>query len=165
MEPTSYHQLGFFVAKFQRFEDGVSDLMRLLAKADDEMVNILINELEYSKRLKTVDVLFSRFLAVRKGSFEEQIAEFHKLMTDLQKLGERRNELVHSKYTDWQNVEGRQGLLRESSKLRSSKREEVEESLMPEDFQSDFALIGQVAQRLESFRLKIIDWIYLDMDA
>jgi len=43
--------------------------------------------------------------------------EFHKLMVCLGKLGERRNELVHSKYNPWKNVDGNQGLLRRNSKL------------------------------------------------
>ena len=36
---------------------------------------------------------------------------FHELMVELGKLGERRNELVHSKYNRWFNVEGKEGLL------------------------------------------------------
>lgn len=89
-------------------------------------------------------------------------AEFHSLMGELRSLGERRNDLVHSNYTQWFNVEGAPGLIRQNSKLRGSKgiREEDEEKLLPESFNTDFERLDGALQRLEAFRLKAIDWRY-----
>lgn len=74
-----------------------------------------------------MDVLFARatdFPDLTKN-------DFHKLIADLQKPGERRNDLVHSNYMQWHTSDGFQGLIRQNSKLRGSKgiREEDEEIL------------------------------------
>lgn len=88
-------------------------------------------------------------------------------MVELGKVGERRNELVHSKYSLWVNVAGAAGLIRENSKLRASKgtREEEEEELLPEAFNADFERLENALRDIETFRLKIIDWLYPDVQA
>lgn len=161
---TAYHQLGRFVVLFQHLEESVNNLLELLADTDGEIVRILVNELEYSKRLKTVDALFARFIDLRKNTDPLAKTEFHKLVVELGKLGERRNELVHSKYNPWINVDGREGLLRTNSKLRGSsgEREIKEEELQPEAFDSDLLNLSATAQSLEAFRIKVIDWLYPD---
>lgn len=164
MEITSYHQLGKFVVWFQQIEDLVNAILGLLAKADQEMIRILINELEFSQRIKTMDVMFCRFMDVRLGTDENEKKEFHSLVVELGKLGERRNDLVHSNYTDWRDVNGALGLLRSNSKLRGSKgiREESEEELLPEAFNKDLERLKIAIQRIERFRLKVIDMVYPD---
>jgi hypothetical protein len=159
---TAYHQLGRFIVEFQHLEDAVNNLLVLMSDADCEVVRILVNELEYSKRLKTADVLFSRFTGIHSNTDSAKKTEFHKLMTELIELGQRRNELVHSKYNPWINIEGKEGLLRTNSTLRASKgeREEQEEELQPEAFNADIARLRVAANRIEKFRLQIIDWKY-----
>ncbi|WP_070300967.1 hypothetical protein [Janthinobacterium sp. HH104] len=161
---TAYHQLGRFVVLFQHLEESVNNLLELLADTDGEIVRILVNELEYSKRLKTLDALFARFIDLRKNTDPLAKTEFHKLVVELGKLGERRNELVHSKYNPWINVHGREGLLRTNSKLRGSsgEREIKEEELQPEAFDSDLLNLSATAQSLEAFRIKVIDWLCPD---
>lgn len=160
--PTAYHQLGQFVVSFQHLEESVNNLFVLLSDTDSEVVRILVNELEYSKRLKTVDVLFARFIDLRTNDESSSKVEFHKLIDELGKLGERRNELVHSRYNRWINIHGREGLLRTNSKLRGRKgeREETEEELQAEAFNDDLGRLKVAAENLEAFRLKIIDWLY-----
>jgi hypothetical protein len=162
MNPSSYHQLGQFVVGFQHLESAVNDLIVSLAKTDDEVVRILINELDYGKRLKAADVVFARFVDLRSSIDPECKTTFHKLMVELGRLGERRNDLVHSRYAGWFNVHGGEGLLRTNSKLRASEgqRQEVEEELQPEAFNKDLAKVSQLAAQLEDFRLKVIDWKY-----
>lgn len=159
---TAYHQLGRFIVNFQYLEDAVNDLLVLMANTDDDVVRILANDLEYSKRLNTADVLFARFVDLRNNTRAEAKAEFHKLMVELRELGERRNDLVHSRYNAWLNVHGKEGLLRTNSKLRGSKgeREEKEEELQPEAFNSDLQRLAAAGATLEKFRLQIIDWLY-----
>lgn len=159
---TAYHQIGKFIALFQHAEDGINEILLLLAGPDSEATRILINELEYSKRIKTADVLFSRFTDLRSGDNKDAKAEFHRLINDLNRLGERRNDIVHSRWTDWVNVNGASGLIRENSKLRASRgiREEEQEELLPEAFSADLANLSKALQSLEDFRLKIIDWLY-----
>ena len=164
--PTAYHQLGKFTVDFQHIETAVNDLLCLLTEpSDSEAVSILINELEYSQRLKTVDVLFARFIDLRREPDLTDKPEFHKLIVELVKLGERRNDLVHSKYFHWINFEGKTGLIRENSKLRGSKgmREQQEEELLPEAFNADLKALSSASQNLEKFRLKVIDYLYPDI--
>jgi hypothetical protein len=160
--PSAYHQLGQFIVTFQHLEDTVDKLLVLMANTDDGVVQILANDLEYSKRLNTADVLFARFVDLRNNTRPEAKDEFHKLMAELRKLGERRNDLVHSRYSTWLNTDGNEGLLRTNPKLRASKgeREEKEEELQPEAFNIDLQRLSAAAARLEKFRLQVIDWLY-----
>ena len=160
--PTAYHQIGKFVVLFQHIETAMNEILVLLTSADDEAVLILVNELEYSQRLKTVDVLFARAANFPDEPGPSTKNDFHMLITELQKLGERRNDLVHSKYMQWQTIDGFQGLIRQNSKLRGSKgiREEDEEELLPESFAQDLERLDSALRRLEVFGMKIIDWKY-----
>ena len=109
--PTAYHQLGRFIVAFQHLEGSINDLLELLADTRDcEVVRILTNDLEYRKRLNTADVLFARFVDLRNNTDALAKGEFHKLIVELGDLGERRNDLVHSRYNAWLNVEGNEGL-------------------------------------------------------
>lgn len=161
--PTAYHQLGRFIVAFQHLEGAVNDLLELLADSTDgEVVRILANDLEYGKRLNTADVLFARFIDLRNNTDQFAKGEFHKLMVELRDLGERRNDLVHSRYNAWLNVHGKEGLLRRNSKLRGSKgeREETEEELQSQAFDGDLERLANASARLEAFRLRVIDWLY-----
>jgi hypothetical protein len=159
---TAYHQLGRFIVGFQRLEAGINDILVLLSGTDDEAARILINELEFSQRIKTADVLYARFVDVRSDRTESSKSEFHKIMTGLAKLGERRNELVHSKFTHWTNVDMAVGLIRENSKLRAGKglRELDEEELLPESFDADLAKVQQAGRDLDLARIIIINQLY-----
>lgn len=161
----SYSQLGQFIVQFQHAEAALTELLVLMAGADDEVVRILVNELEYSQRVKTTDVMFARFIDVRRDTDQPAKQEFHRLMVELLSLGERRNEIVHSRYWDWKDVEGSMGLLRQNSKLKASRgtRDEQEEELLPQAFEKDFERLSQALQCLESFRLRVIDWMYPDV--
>jgi hypothetical protein len=162
--PTTFHQLGQFIVDFQHLEEAVNCLLVSMTNADDEVVRILINELEYGKRLTTADVVFSRLVDLRRNEDPETKKRFHKLMVELRELGERRNELVHSRYNRWVNIENKEGLLRMNSKLRGSlgTREEKEEELLPEAFQADHARLRTAGTQLECFRRQLIDWEYPD---
>ncbi len=164
-EPTSYHLLGKFIVLFQTIEANVSDIIRLLIEARDEhLVEILMAELDNYKRLKAVDVLLARFLDVRVGDYDQEKKDFHALVGELQRLGERRNEIVHSYYSDWRDVDGKDGLLRQQSKLRGKQGilEDVEEGLLPENFEEDLSKLAHSARVLEGFRLKVIQWRHPD---
>ncbi|MBP6368059.1 MAG: hypothetical protein KBA82_12500 [Nitrosomonas sp.] len=68
MIPDAFHKLGQFMVYFQHLEHTINELLVLMAGADEENVCILIHELEYSKRLKTTDVLFARFVDLRSNT-------------------------------------------------------------------------------------------------
>ena len=159
----SYSELGRFIVQFQHAEAVLTELLVLMAAADDEIVRIMVSELDYSQRVKTTDVMFARFIDVR-GKVDQSVKqEFHRLMVKLLSLGERRNVMVHSRYWEWKDVEGSMGLLRQNSKLKASRgtREEQEEELLPQAFEKDFERLSQALRDLEHFRLRIIDWLYL----
>ena len=159
--PTAYHQLGKFIVNFQHLEDTVTNLLVMMSNTDDEAVRILVNDLEYSKRLKTADVLFARFVDLRNNTDVAAKEKFHNLIVELDKLGTRRNELVHSRYSPWLNIHGKEGLLRTNSKLsgKNCEREEKEEKLQPEAFNGDLQRLAAAANALEKFRLQVIDWL------
>ncbi|MDA0738386.1 MAG: hypothetical protein O2999_11325 [Nitrospirae bacterium] len=163
----SYSQLGLFIVQFQNAETALTELLTLMAGTDDEAVLILVNELEYSQRVKTTDVMFARFIDLHRDTDKTVKQEFHRLMVELLRLGERRNEMVHSRYWDWQNIEGSMGLLRQNSKLRASRgtRDEHEEELLPEAFDKDLESLSKALGGLEHFRLRVIDWLYPDVEA
>jgi hypothetical protein len=163
--PTAYHQLGQFIVTFQHLEDTVNNLLVLMAHTDDSVVQIIVNDLDYGKMLNTADVLFSYFVDIRNNTRVDAKAEFHKLMVELGKLEERRNDLVHSRYNHWTNIYGKEGLIRTNSKLRGSKgeREEKEEELQPEAFNNDLRRLAEASEALEKFRLQVIDWLYPDV--
>ena len=160
--PTAYHQLGHFIVSFQHLENTVTKLLVLMANTDDGAIRILVNDLEYSKRLNTADVLFARFIDLRSNTNAAAKAEFHTLMVELRDLGERRNDLVHSKYNRWLNVHGNEGLLRTNPKLRGKlgELEEKEEELQPEAFNADLQRLAAAAEALEKYRLQVIDWLW-----
>lgn len=162
--PTEFHQLGYFIYLFQLVEQQIEDIIVLLADADDEMVSILMGELNLSGKLKAVDVMYARFIAVKKLHLNSKKG-FHKKIDRVIDLSKRRNELVHSTYSSLRNVDGKIGFLRENSKLKPSKgiRQESEEELMPEDFANDLQLIKSSINELEAYRLQIIDCIYADV--
>ncbi|APW41821.1 hypothetical protein [Rhodoferax saidenbachensis] len=164
--PTAYHQLGQFIVAFQHLEGAVNDLFELLAGGDCEATRILVNDLEYGKRLNTADVLFARFVDIRTNTDPAAKTEFHNLMVELRALGERRNDMVHSRYHRWIDAGGSEGLLRQNSKLRgkAGEREESEEELQPAAFDADLERLAQSAAKLERFRLKVIDWLYPGVD-
>lgn len=159
---TAHHQLGRFIVAFQHLESAVNDLLELTSGGDCEATRILANDLEYSRRLSTADVLFARFVDLRTNTDPMAKAEFHKLMIELRDLGERRNDMVHSRYHIWIDVHGNEGLLRRSSKLRgkAGEREELEEELQPNAFDKDLERLAAAAKRLEVFRLQVINWVY-----
>ena len=166
-QPTPFHQLGRFIVLFQHIEAELTELLALMARADDEVIRILVNELEFGKRVKTTDVLFARFVELRSLPMPHERAEFHKLMVELGKLGERRNDIAHSRYVRWRNVEGLDGLIRYNSELSGKKgiREDVEEEILPEQFEADCDRLSIALMALEKFRLKVIDWRYPDEPA
>jgi hypothetical protein len=105
--------------------------------------------------------LFSEFVDA-KGSSEQLVKdEFHALITRLKALTDRRNVLVHSRYARWFNVEGREGLLRMSTRITGSKRHnDKEEELQPEAFDGDLERLQAASGDLHRFRMRVIDWLY-----
>ncbi|MBL0211978.1 MAG: hypothetical protein IPQ13_13870 [Holophagaceae bacterium] len=160
--PTALHQLGLFIFSFQHVENRLKNLIALIAGDDEEATQILINYMEYNQLIKTIDVLFARYINIHKDAEKSVKDEFHNLMVDLGKLGERRNELVHSHYFRWIDIEGREGLLRQNSKLsrKAGISEETEEELQPNAFDNDLKKLENADAHIESFRLQVIDCLY-----
>lgn len=164
---TSYSQLGKFIFGFQHIESQVDELLMLLPNADEEFSRILIHELGFAAKLRTLDVVFSRFIDIRRNTDPEEKKHFHKLIQNIEKLAQRRNALVHSRYYTYQNIKGELGLLRENSRLISKRgiREESEEELLPKSFKNDLDTQAKIANKLEDYRLKAIDILYGDESA
>ena len=78
------------------------------------------------------------------------------------KLGERRNEVVHSGYFVLLKSKGESGLLRQNSRLRASKgtREVNEEDFASKSLSEDIQRLSSAQQSLEEYREKVIQWLY-----
>jgi hypothetical protein len=161
MDNQLYHQLGKFVVLFQKLEAGVTDIVLQIVHANDEFVRILITQHEFSTLLRTTDVLFSRYVDERTIDDAEK-SVFHKLIVRALKLGELRNQIVHSQYFDL--VQGSEpiALVRENSKLSGGKGKRIKDTqdLTEQDFEEYFGQVNDAINGLEAFRLKIIDWNY-----
>jgi hypothetical protein len=162
VEITPFHQLGRFIVQFQAIETLLNEVLALIADSDQEAVYILTNELEYSKRLKTADVLFARFVGLHADGDNTARTEFHRIVVELNRLGARRNELVHSNYYEWFDIDGAHGFLRRHSRLKgeAGKREETEEELRPEIFNLDLEHLTKAENALEAIRRRVIDWLH-----
>jgi hypothetical protein len=84
------------------------------------------------------------------------------LVSDLQKIATRRNEIIHTIYFHWTTADGEAGLLGQNSKLRGSKgeREQSEVELLPKGLGEELGNLNSTYGRLDSYRLKIIEWVY-----
>jgi hypothetical protein len=165
MTPSAALQsVGTYVVQFQQLESQINQIIVLLAGGDEEVTRILINELEFSKRLKTADVLFAYFLSLRTGDTKDMRNQFHALIATLGQVGERRNELVHSSYHYWITHEKKLGLIRRNARLRGAKGvlEQLEEELLPESFEQDLEQLNDITIQLERTRREVIAMIYPD---
>lgn len=162
-QTTAFHQLGRFIFLFQHIEAALTDLLVIMARADDETTRILINELEYGQRVTTTDVMYARFADLGPDLAKEAKNDFHKIMVELTDIGKRRNDIMHSKFSLWINVDGVDGLLRQNSKLKTGKskifRKLDEEELLPGVLDADCNRMSLLLMQLEKYRLMIIGWL------
>ena len=157
-----FAQLGQFVLTFQAVEAALVALTVEIVSGDPEYVATLTAELEFNAKARALDVIFARFARIHGLSTEAPHPEFHKLMSRVQRLATRRNELVHSFYGLLITVEGDGALARQPTKLRPSEglREQEGEDIFPERFEQDMAEMQLILEQLEMFRLKAIDIHY-----
>ena len=163
---SALHQLGSFIVGFQAIEAAILEFLELISASDCELVRIVANDLEYSKKVKALDVGYARMSQIVGNSDKQHRDSFHSLMVELDKLGTRRNDLVHSFYHHWVDEHGKHGLLRENSRLKGSAgiREEIEEKLQPDAFVVDLDKLRAACYRLEEFRRQYISWLYPDVE-
>jgi len=158
--PTSMHQLGSYIVLFQTLEWLLNEmLIQTIDLNDREIVQILVHELDFGKRVNTADVLFSYIINSRFPAHAPEAKLFHKLAEDIVELSKRRNDFVHSRYAHWMDIEGREGLIRSNSKFKTSRgeRQSTDEDLLPQAFEKDHEAVRAALGRLERFRLLLID--------
>lgn len=156
----AYKQLGEFVVNFQVIENQIRELIIYIVDHSEDYIEILISDLEFANRVKKCDVIFSRFCDTCSGPENSDKEQFHRLMKRVLNAAERRNELVHSIFFTWQNIDGETGLLRQNYKNRASKGvlEMQEEELLPKDLINDITKLEKISEDIEKFRLQVIDW-------
>ncbi len=155
-------ELGQFIVSFQALEQSVSDLIAQIVQPDPEYAAALTAELEFSSKVRALDVIYSRFAQIHALSSKAPHPEFHRLMTEILQAAERRNQLVHSHYAILQAFDGNVGLLRTPTRLRPSKgeRSDPDEGLMLDDLKTDVALVASLLTRLGTFREQVINSLY-----
>lgn len=159
---TTYHQLGRVVVSFQHVDHALAEVILLLAGGDEETVRILIHDLGYMQRVRAASTLFTRFVDLRSGLPADAKQDFYALLALLEKLGQRRNELVHSRYVNWRPLGGGEALLRTKARRpqRGPATEIAEEEMLVNSFEGDLLELGKALMLLENARLNIVDWLY-----
>jgi hypothetical protein len=147
---------------FQHVEHAVTELILLLAKGDDEATRIFIHDLGYAQRLRVVSSMFTRFIDLRNDTDTTIKADFYGLVSELEGVGQRRNDLVHSRYINWLQLGGGEGLLRTKQRRtnKSASIEIAEEGLDSDAFEQDFLRLAKALMLLENARLNILDMLY-----
>ena len=165
MKHHSLHALlGRFVLKFQAVEAAIVELTIQIVDADPEYVATLITELEFNAKARALDVIYTRYAQIHRLSAEAPHTEFHKLMTRIQKLATRRNDLVHSFYGLLVTVDGEAALARTPTRLKPSEgiRTQDGEDILPAKLEAEISTMGEILQELEKYRLEAIDIKYPD---
>lgn len=155
-------ELGEFLVAFQSVEAMLAELIIQVTHSDPEYIAALTAELEFNSKARALDVIFSRFAQIHGLTENSPHPEFHKLMTRVQKIATRRNDIVHSFYNNLITVEGHVGIARKPTKLKPSEgiREQPHEDILPGQLQKEIAEINSLLSELESYRLKAIDLLY-----
>jgi len=155
-------ELGHFLVVFQAIEAAVTDLIEFVIDADPEYVHALAAELEYSSKLRALDVIFARYAQIHNLATQAPHPEFHKLMSKLLKLAERRNEIVHSFYNLLITVDGTLALTRRPTKLRPSKgeRHDPPEDILPGALAVETKIMQDCLIEIEKFRTLVLDTRY-----
>lgn len=154
--------LGRFVLTFQAVEAAMVELTVQIVDGDPEYVATLTTELEFNAKARALDVIYTRHAQIHGLSGEAPHPDFHKLMTQIQRLATRRNDLVHSFYNLLITVDGEAALERTPTRLKPSEgvREQDGEDILPGKLDSEISEMGSILQELEKYRLQAIDSKY-----
>lgn len=96
--------------------------------SDDEYVKLMWVELDFGKRCRVADVIYSRFVHLTNSADATAQPAFHQLVTKVVDLFKRRNDLLHSNYSVVRGVDGSVGLSRRNLELRPSSKEQREDN-------------------------------------
>ena len=157
-------QLGRFVLTFQAVEAAMVELTVQVVDADPEYVATLTTELEFNAKARALDVIYTRYAQIHGLSGKAPHPDFHKLMTRIQKLATRRNDLVHSFYNLLITVNGEAALARTPTRLKPSEgvREQDGEDILSTKLDAEISEMRSILQELEKYRLQAIDIKYPD---
>lgn len=155
-------RLGDFVLTFQAIEAAMVELIVQIADADPEYVATLTAELEFSAKSRALDVVYTRFAQIHGITSESPEPRLHSLAVRIQKLANRRNNLVHSFYSLLTTVDGTLTLARQPTRLKPSDgiRMQQEEDILPDRLEKEIEEMREMLQELEVFRLSVIDAQY-----
>ncbi len=155
-------QLGHYVLTFQAVEAAMVELTVQLVDADSEYVATLTAELQFNSKARALDVIYTRYAQIHALSQEAPHPEFHKLMSRIQKLATRRNDLVHSFYGLLTTVDGEVALARQPTKLKPSAglREQEGEDILPVPLEEEISEMQSILQEIENYRMQAIDIKY-----
>jgi len=155
-------ELGQFLIAFQAVEASLVELIIQVTHSDPEYIGALTAELEFNSKARALDVIFTRFAQIHGLTEQSPHPEFHKLMSNVQKLATRRNDIVHSFYNTLITIDGQVGMVRKPTKLKPSEgiRTQPHEDILPGQLQAEIDEVTNILKELESFRLTAIDAIY-----
>lgn len=122
----------------------------------------LTAELEFTAKALALDVIYTRYAKIHGLSDAAPHPAFHQLMTRIQKLATRRNDLVHSFYGLMITVDGEAALARTPTRLkpRVEFREQEGEDILPAKPDSEIIEMRSILSELEKYRLQAIDIHY-----
>ncbi len=154
--------LGEFLVVFQAIEAAVTDMIEFILDGDREYIHALSAELEFSSKLRALDVIFTRWARINQLTDASPHPEFHRFITKLLEIANRRNEIVHSFYNLLITVDGTLALTRRPTRLRPSKgeRHDPVEDIMPGALGAEIQDMRSKLQELGEFRRLVLDRRY-----
>jgi hypothetical protein len=152
-------KLGNFVLTFQAVEAAMVELIVQIADADSEYIATLTAELEFTAKARALDVIYTRFAQIHQITTESPEPRVHSLVTGIQKLATRRNDLVHSFYALLSTVDGTLALARQPTKLKPSDglRKQAEENILPDRLTKEIEEMKRMLREIEALRLSVIN--------
>ena len=159
---TLHSRLGLFVLTFQAVEAAMVELIVQLNNSDPEYIATLTAELEFTAKARALDVIYTRFSQIHCNSEESPHSHFHSLISSIQKLATRRNDLVHSFYQLLIKVDGSVALERKPTKLKPSDgiRQQAAEDILPKRLENEINEMRKMLNKLEKYRLSAIEALY-----
>lgn len=166
-EREAHRALGQFIVEFQWVEHLMGDVAALLLDGDrTARARTVLSKLNVRGLIDATEAMFTRFVQERSyADGDERVRAFHGLCERCRRLNNRRNELVHSTFSQLHNDSGFVALLRNKHKFRSggglgARVEHEEEEVTVPVLEQGAAECIELVEELERIRLWLIDEVF-----
>ncbi len=164
MEISSIHrELGRFVVLFQTMDNAVNEIIFQISDNKSYVAEAFLAKTEFSSKMEIADVIFTHYVDITANTDEETKGDFHSLMNACKEIGQARNTIVHSVYYNLEKIDGSMRLIQKNPRLKFKDGSRIslnDKELSLDDFKQYNKKINDVLEKLEEYRLKLIEWKY-----